>query len=255
MVHQFDQVATELDLNGRAAALGITPYQALIVASMVEREAGHDGRRPQRRPGHLQPAGRPDEPLGIDATSCYEKNEIPCELTDGRARGQHALRHAAQAGLPPTPDRLARPRQPRRGAEPRRWRLALVRARRRGGRRVEPVHRTTTTSSWPPRIGASRPGSVADRAGRPVTGATQVAAVIGSPVRHSLSPVLLNAAFRPPASTGCSPRSRSPRGPAGPRWRPCARSAWAGCRSRCRTRRRRTRPSTSARRSPTTWAP
>lgn len=30
---------------------------------------------------------------------------------------------------------------------------------------------------------------------RPVTGATRVAAVIGSPVRHSLSPVLLNAAF------------------------------------------------------------
>lgn len=30
---------------------------------------------------------------------------------------------------------------------------------------------------------------------RPVTGATRVAAVIGSPVRHSLSPLLLNAAF------------------------------------------------------------
>jgi shikimate dehydrogenase len=37
---------------------------------------------------------------------------------------------------------------------------------------------------------------VADRAGPPVTGATQVAGVIGSPVRHSLSPVLLNAAFQ-----------------------------------------------------------
>jgi shikimate dehydrogenase len=37
---------------------------------------------------------------------------------------------------------------------------------------------------------------VADRAGPPVSGATQVAAVIGSPVRHSLSPILLNAAFR-----------------------------------------------------------
>jgi shikimate dehydrogenase len=37
---------------------------------------------------------------------------------------------------------------------------------------------------------------VADRPRPPVTGATRVAAVIGSPVRHSLSPVLLNAAFR-----------------------------------------------------------
>lgn len=37
---------------------------------------------------------------------------------------------------------------------------------------------------------------MADRAVPPVTGATRVAGVIGSPVRHSLSPTLLNAAFR-----------------------------------------------------------
>ena len=40
----------------------------------------------------------------------------------------------------------------------------------------------------------------------------RVAAVIGSPVQHSLSPALHNAAFRPPASTGCTWRSRSPPG-------------------------------------------
>ena len=49
MVQQFDQVATELDLNGRAAALGVTPYQALIVASMVEREAGTTADGPRVR--------------------------------------------------------------------------------------------------------------------------------------------------------------------------------------------------------------
>jgi len=37
---------------------------------------------------------------------------------------------------------------------------------------------------------------VADRASPSVTGTTRVAGVIGSPVRHSLSPTLLNAAFR-----------------------------------------------------------
>lgn len=37
---------------------------------------------------------------------------------------------------------------------------------------------------------------MADRSRPPVTGDTRVAAVIGSPVRHSLSPVLLNAAFQ-----------------------------------------------------------
>jgi shikimate dehydrogenase len=37
---------------------------------------------------------------------------------------------------------------------------------------------------------------VADGAARPITGTTRTAAVIGAPVRHSLSPALLNAAFR-----------------------------------------------------------
>ena len=51
MVHELDDVATELDLTGRSAALGITPYQALIVASMVEREAGTVADGPPRSPG------------------------------------------------------------------------------------------------------------------------------------------------------------------------------------------------------------
>ena len=54
---------------------------------------------------------------------------------------------------------------------------------------------------------------MADRASPPVTGTTRVAGVIGSPVRHSLSPTLLNAAFRPRASTGSTWRSRCPRAP------------------------------------------
>jgi UPF0755 protein len=39
MVDGFDQVAGQLDLTGAAARLHITPYQAVIVASIVEREA------------------------------------------------------------------------------------------------------------------------------------------------------------------------------------------------------------------------
>ena len=39
MVDAFDKLATELNLSGGAARRGITPYQAVIVASMVEREA------------------------------------------------------------------------------------------------------------------------------------------------------------------------------------------------------------------------
>ena len=102
MVQQFDQVATELDLNGRAAALGVTPYQALIVASMVEREAGTtaDGPRVARVIYNRWAAG---QPLGIDATSCYEKNEIPCELTTAELEDNTPYDTRAQPGLPPTP--------------------------------------------------------------------------------------------------------------------------------------------------------
>ena len=39
MVAQFDKVMGDLDANGRAAALGRSPYEVLIVASLVEREA------------------------------------------------------------------------------------------------------------------------------------------------------------------------------------------------------------------------
>ena len=139
MVQEFDDVATELDLNGRAAALGISPYEALIVASMVEREAGTvaDGPRVARVIYNRMAAG---EPLGIDATSCYEKGEIPCELTTAELEDNSAVRHPGPARPPADADRLPGPRQHRGGAEPGRGRLALVRPRRRGRRRVELLH-------------------------------------------------------------------------------------------------------------------
>ena len=44
------------------------------------------------------------EPLGIDATSCYEKGEIPCELTTAELEDNSPVRHPRSTpGLPPTP--------------------------------------------------------------------------------------------------------------------------------------------------------
>jgi len=42
MVDAFDQLATQLNLPGAAARFGLTPYQAVIVGSLVEREARVD---------------------------------------------------------------------------------------------------------------------------------------------------------------------------------------------------------------------
>jgi len=42
MVESFDALATRLDITGASARLGITPYEAVVVASVVEREARVD---------------------------------------------------------------------------------------------------------------------------------------------------------------------------------------------------------------------
>ncbi len=57
MVTALDDTMNELDVAGRSAQLGITPYQALIVASMVEEEARVPEDRRQGGEGHLQPPG------------------------------------------------------------------------------------------------------------------------------------------------------------------------------------------------------
>lgn len=102
MVAMFDEVMTELNANERAAALNISPYEAVIVASMVERESGTDADRPRvaRVIYNRLAAG---EPLGIDATSCYEKGGIPCELTTAELTDNTAYDTREQPGLPPTP--------------------------------------------------------------------------------------------------------------------------------------------------------
>ena len=102
MVAQFDKVMGELDANGRAAALGRTPYEVLIVASMVEKEA----QVPEER-GKVARViyNRLDEDmtLGIDATSCYAKGETPCTLTRSDLDSDSPYNTRNRKGLPPTP--------------------------------------------------------------------------------------------------------------------------------------------------------
>jgi UPF0755 protein len=102
MVQQFDEVMTDLDAEAKSAALGRSPYEVLIVASMVEKEASVDAERPQiaRVIYNRLDAG---EPLGIDATSCYETGEIPCQLTSEQLHSDSPYNTRDRQGLPPTP--------------------------------------------------------------------------------------------------------------------------------------------------------
>src|SRR5690606_24835880 len=101
-----------------------------------------------------------------------------------------AVQHAPERWAPAHPDQLARPGLDRCRPQPGRGRLALLRAHRRRGPPL--LHRDLL------RLPAGRRRLEGTRRllmGAP-TGTTRLAAVIGAPVRHSLSPVLLNAAFR-----------------------------------------------------------
>ena len=102
MVDSFDQLATQLNLTGAAAKFGITPYQAVIVASLVEREARVDEDRGKvarviynRLEAKMQ--------LQIDATVLYALNR-PQESVSFKDREVNSPYNTYQIpGLPPGP--------------------------------------------------------------------------------------------------------------------------------------------------------
>jgi UPF0755 protein len=102
MVTQFDGVMTELGAIARGQALGRSPYELVIVASMVEEEAQVPEERAQVARVIYNRLER-DMPLQIDATSCYEKTETPCRLTRSDLDSDSPYNTRNDPGLPPTP--------------------------------------------------------------------------------------------------------------------------------------------------------
>jgi len=102
MVSELDATLTELDITNRAAQVGRTPYEVMIIASLIEEESGveEDRAKIARVIYNRLAAG---EPLGIDATSCYEKGEIPCTLTESDTVAETPYNTRHRPGLPPTP--------------------------------------------------------------------------------------------------------------------------------------------------------
>ncbi len=102
LVDEMDRHLRRVDVEQRALALGRTPYEIVIIASLIEEEAKVPEERAKiSRVIHNRLAQ--GIPLGIDATSRYE-----AELA-GRDRGQLDFESDSpyntrrQAGLPPTP--------------------------------------------------------------------------------------------------------------------------------------------------------
>jgi len=92
----------------RAKALGVTPYQLLIVASMIEREAQIPSDRPKIA-AVIYNRLRVGMPLGIDASIYYavelEKGiaTYTGELTESQLHSNSPYNTRTHKGLPPTP--------------------------------------------------------------------------------------------------------------------------------------------------------
>jgi UPF0755 protein len=102
MVAQLDSTLAELDVQSRAEELGLSPYQLLTLASLIEEEAGTDEDRP-RVARVIYNRLEEEMPLQIDATSCFAKGEPGCTLTEDDLALDSPYNTRNRQGLPPTP--------------------------------------------------------------------------------------------------------------------------------------------------------
>lgn len=102
MVAEFTETAAELQLEQRAAAAGRSPYDVMIVASMVQSETLQDDERVDVAQVIYNRLAD-NMTLGIDATLAYGlgKNGNDLTVTDLNTPSPYNTR--TQLGLPPTP--------------------------------------------------------------------------------------------------------------------------------------------------------
>jgi UPF0755 protein len=102
MVAQFDKVATEAGLAESQATAGLDPYKVVIVASLIEREAKVDADRAKIARVIYNRLNQ-KMALGVDATLCYLKDQVPCVLTQSDLAKDTPYNTRTKTGLPPTP--------------------------------------------------------------------------------------------------------------------------------------------------------
>ena len=102
LVQEMEKQLEKLDFEAKAAELGLTPYEALIVASMIEGEASVGGDRDKIARVIYN---RLDQgiALGIDATIIYALGEHRTELFQSDLEIDSPYNTRLVQGLPPTP--------------------------------------------------------------------------------------------------------------------------------------------------------
>ncbi|HEY3672099.1 MAG TPA: endolytic transglycosylase MltG [Acidimicrobiia bacterium] len=103
IVAQFDAKADEIGLGAPSATNGgMTPYQALVSASLIEAEAGTKDDAPLISAVIVNRL-KDDMPLQIDATLCYAKGGCPPVPTDDDRKIDSPYNTYKNKGLPPGP--------------------------------------------------------------------------------------------------------------------------------------------------------
>jgi UPF0755 protein len=98
---RFKQVFSQINLS-YARAHGLTPYDVLIIASIVEKEAATARDRPLVA-SVIYNRLRDNYPLGMDSTTRYEFNDYDKPLTNAQLASPSPYNTRLHTGLPPTP--------------------------------------------------------------------------------------------------------------------------------------------------------
>lgn len=102
MTEKFAEVAAGLDLETRARAVGLTPYQVVVVASLVEAETPLDEDRPKVVRVILNRLAK-GMPLQLDSTVNYVRSERRARLSLQDLQVESPYNTYQHKGLPPTP--------------------------------------------------------------------------------------------------------------------------------------------------------
>ena len=102
LVREMEEQLAEIGFEDKAEALGVSPYEALIVASMIEAEAAIDADRDKISRVIYNRIER-GIALGIDATVIYALGEHTQELTQSDLEIDSPYNTRKFAGMPPTP--------------------------------------------------------------------------------------------------------------------------------------------------------
>ena len=101
LLDQFTQETESLPW-GNVEALGVTPYELVVIASMIEKEAAVQRDRPLIA-GVIYNRLREGMTLGIDATLLYDDPTPDGELSTADLETDGPYNTRLRAGLPPTP--------------------------------------------------------------------------------------------------------------------------------------------------------